>query len=152
MNRRQDTEARVLERAERLFVRRGYAATSMRDIAAEADVSVGTVVSVGGKAELFVRCMEQRATADAVAALEGRADLRDALRALIAATPGLTPRGSGLTRDYLAALLTGPVPAGNDDRLRDAVASGQLSARAAMELMDRIIDEQTAPPGDRSRG
>jgi len=33
-----------------------------------------------------------------------------------------------------------------------AVASGQLSARAAMELMDRIIDEQTAPPGDRSRG
>ena len=118
------------------------------------------------------------------------ADLRDALRALIAATPGLTPRGSGLTRDYLAALLTGPVPAGNDDRLRDvvdrlaaywaahletgpddplpqlrarafyvglvgavfAVASGQLSARAAMELMDRIIDEQTAPPGDRSRG
>ena len=190
MNRRQDTEARVLERAERLFVRRGYAATSMRDIAAEADVSVGTVVSVGGKAELFVRCMEQRATADAVAALEGRADLRDALRALIAATPGLTPRGSGLTRDYLAALLTGPVPAGNDDRLRDVVdrlaaywaahletgpddplpqlrarafyvgldgavfafAPGPLTARAAMELMDRIIDEQTAPPGDRSRG
>ena len=69
MSRRRDTEARVLERAERLFVRRGYAATSVRDIAAEAGVSVGTVVSVGGKAELFVRCMERRATADAVAVL-----------------------------------------------------------------------------------
>ena len=46
MSRRRDTEARVLERAERLFVRRGYAATSVRDIAAEAGVSVGTVVSL----------------------------------------------------------------------------------------------------------
>ena len=189
MSRRRDTEARVLERAERLFVRRGYAATSVRDIAAEAGVSVGTVVSVGGKAELFVRCMERRATADAVAALEGHEDLPGALRALVAATPGLTARGGELTRDYLAALLTASASADNDERLRDvvgrlaarwaehlgttaddprarlrarafytslvgsvfAVASGQLDRREAAELMEQLIDEETAPLRERGR-
>ena len=56
-NRRQrqaaETRREILEVAQRLFLERGYAATSIRDIAAEADVAVQTIYSsIGSKAAL----------------------------------------------------------------------------------------------------
>ena len=50
----QETRKRVIEAATRLFVRQGYATTTMRAIATEADVSVPTVeLLFGTKAQLL---------------------------------------------------------------------------------------------------
>jgi AcrR family transcriptional regulator len=48
-----ETRREILEVAQRLFLARGYAATSIRDIAAEAGVAVQTIYSsIGSKADL----------------------------------------------------------------------------------------------------
>ena len=52
------TRARVLRRAERLFVRRGYAATSLREVAAASGVRLFTIQHhFGSKARLFEEVM-----------------------------------------------------------------------------------------------
>lgn len=53
------TRVQVLEAATRCFVERGYAATTMRDVAAEAGVSVPTVFAQGGKAALLLACVDR---------------------------------------------------------------------------------------------
>ncbi|TVT53411.1 TetR/AcrR family transcriptional regulator [Amycolatopsis rhizosphaerae] len=52
--RREATRQRVLAAAERLFRDQGFGATTVRQIAAEAGVSAGTVMSVGDKDALLV--------------------------------------------------------------------------------------------------
>ncbi len=54
------TRARIREAASDLFVRQGYAATSVRQIAEAAGVGVRTVFAVyaGGKAELFIEALD----------------------------------------------------------------------------------------------
>ena len=48
-----ETRREILETAQRLFLERGYAGTSIRDIAAEADVAVQTIYSsIGSKSAL----------------------------------------------------------------------------------------------------
>ncbi len=55
----EQTRAAVLDAATRLFSERGWAATGMRDIAAEAGVSVETVyAAVGTKAELLKQAID----------------------------------------------------------------------------------------------
>ncbi|MDO5723975.1 MAG: TetR/AcrR family transcriptional regulator [Flaviflexus sp.] len=51
---REETRARVVEAARELFEERGYARSTVRDIAALAGVSAGTVMSVGDKDALLV--------------------------------------------------------------------------------------------------
>jgi len=64
------TRRDIVSAARRLFVERGYEATSMKDIAAAADVSVQTIYdSVGGKAALITAINE------AMSAEVGTADL-----------------------------------------------------------------------------
>ncbi|MFC4692813.1 MULTISPECIES: TetR/AcrR family transcriptional regulator [Geodermatophilus] len=53
------TRAQVLDAATRCFVERGYAATTMRDVAAAAGVSVPTVFAQGGKAALLLACVDR---------------------------------------------------------------------------------------------
>lgn len=52
------TQLRVLESANRLFQERGFAATTVRDIAEAAGVSTGTVMAVGDKSALLVRVFD----------------------------------------------------------------------------------------------
>ncbi|MGY1831096.1 TetR/AcrR family transcriptional regulator [Geodermatophilus sp. SYSU D01180] len=54
----QRTRVQVLEAATRCFVERGYAATTMRDVAAAAGVSVPTVFAQGGKAAVLLACVD----------------------------------------------------------------------------------------------
>ena len=61
-----ERERRVKAVAFQLFVTRGYAGTSVRDIAGAAGVSTGTVRNVGDKASLFLRVMEEAATSTAL--------------------------------------------------------------------------------------
>ena len=57
--RKQETSSKVLRTAGRLFRENGFAGTTVRDIAAASDVSVGTVISVGDKETLLVASFDQ---------------------------------------------------------------------------------------------
>lgn len=57
--RKQETAAKVLRTAGRLFREKGFAGTTVRDIAAACDVSVGTVISVGDKETLLIASFDQ---------------------------------------------------------------------------------------------
>lgn len=61
---RLQTRAHLLAAAKRLFVERGFGATSLRDIAAEAGYTQGAFYSnFAGKEELFVELMRERSKA-----------------------------------------------------------------------------------------
>ncbi|MGY1716190.1 TetR/AcrR family transcriptional regulator [Geodermatophilus sp. SYSU D01106] len=53
------TRVQVLEAATRCFLERGYAATTMREVAEAAGVSVPTVFAQGGKAALLLACVDR---------------------------------------------------------------------------------------------
>ena len=58
------TRAAVLDAAGACFLDRGYAATTMRDIATRADVSVQTVFGQGSKASLLLACVDRAVVGD----------------------------------------------------------------------------------------
>src|SRR3954447_1704856 len=58
------TRAAVLDAAGRCFLERGYAATTMRDVAARAGVSVQTVFGQGSKAALLLACVDRAVVGD----------------------------------------------------------------------------------------
>src|SRR3954447_21316972 len=60
----QRTRAAVLDAAARCFLEQGYAATTMRDIAAAAAVSVQTVFGQGSKAALLLACVDRAVVGD----------------------------------------------------------------------------------------
>src|ERR671928_1326692 len=60
----QRTRAAVLDAAGRCFLDKGYAATTMKDIAAEAGVSVQTVFGQGSKAALLLACVDRAVVGD----------------------------------------------------------------------------------------
>jgi len=60
---KQATRTRVLDVAHRLFQERGFASTTVRDIAAESGVSVGTVMTVGDKNALLVQVFDTEVAA-----------------------------------------------------------------------------------------
>ena len=60
----QRTRVAVLDAACRCFVERGYAATTMKDIAAAAGVSVQTVFGQGSKAALMLACVDRAVVGD----------------------------------------------------------------------------------------
>jgi AcrR family transcriptional regulator len=72
------TRAAVLEAAARCFLDRGYAATTMRDVADAAGVSVQTVFGQGSKAALLLGCVDRAVVGDddAVALAEREPFLR----------------------------------------------------------------------------
>lgn len=55
---KQATQLRVLDAANRLFQERGFAATTVRDIADAAGVSTGSVMTVGDKSALLVQVFD----------------------------------------------------------------------------------------------
>src|SRR4051812_14738360 len=58
------TRAAVLDAAARCFSEHGYAATTMKDVAAEAGVSVQTVFGQGSKASLLLACVDRAVVGD----------------------------------------------------------------------------------------
>lgn len=56
---RRETSAKVLTIADELFRSKGFAETTIRDIATASEVSVGTVMSVGDKNTLLVACFDR---------------------------------------------------------------------------------------------
>ncbi len=60
----QRTRAAVLDAAGRCFLEHGYAATTMKDVAAAAGVSVQTVFGLGSKAALLLACVDRAVVGD----------------------------------------------------------------------------------------
>jgi AcrR family transcriptional regulator len=58
------TRTAVLDAAGRCFLDKGYAATTMKDVAAEAGVSVQTVFGQGSKASLLLACVDRAVVGD----------------------------------------------------------------------------------------
>lgn len=63
---RQATRRRVVDTAGRLFRERGFATTTIRDIAEASGVSVGTVMAAGDKNSLLVQVFDELITAEHV--------------------------------------------------------------------------------------
>ncbi|GLY29192.1 TetR family transcriptional regulator [Kineosporia sp. NBRC 101731] len=55
----EDTRRRILEVAAGKFAQDGYAATSVRQLAVAAGVSVNTLYAIGGKPEIFLKALVQ---------------------------------------------------------------------------------------------
>ena len=98
----QRTRTAILDAATELFVAKGYGATTMKDIAAAAEVSVESVYAQGSKASLLQRCVDRSIVGDdeEVPLLE-----RDDLRALMS-TVGRDEKLAAL-RTVAAARLPG---------------------------------------------
>jgi AcrR family transcriptional regulator len=54
----------VLEAARQCFLEKGYAATTMKDVSAQAGVSVQTVFGQGSKASLLLACVDRAVVGD----------------------------------------------------------------------------------------
>ena len=124
-----ERERRVKKAALHLFIERGYAATSVRDIAAAAEVSTGTVRNVGDKASLFLLVMEEAATSTALdywTALSHTPptpakSLADEVMEYFDAQLDLAEANTQLFRDYWAAYVARVHHGDNEARLTDVV-------------------------------
>lgn len=132
------TRAAVLDAAGRLFVRDGYAATTMRAIATDAGVSVESVYAQGSKASLLLACVDRTVAGDDEAVpMAERADFLGIAAAAEAGDPAEALRRFG---DFAAARLdtAGPVHAAfgrasaADPELAAAWAEYQRRRRADM--------------------
>lgn len=108
---RRETESRVLEAAGELFQTKGFAVTTVRDIAASAGVSTGTVMSVGDKNALLVACFDRRIdeihrrrTEDSLADSAGVAEQ---ITALVGPFVELFTSDPELSRTYGSVLVSG---------------------------------------------
>nr|WP_237536400.1 TetR/AcrR family transcriptional regulator [Streptomyces sp. SID5785] len=106
-----------------LFGEHGFASTTVRDIAAEAGVSVGTVMAVGDKAAILVELFDRRIAA-LHSARAGRpprptsgARPADDVLALFAPFVEAFTADAELARHYAAALVSGRHRAGVFDEL-----------------------------------
>ena len=134
----QQTRGEILIVARRLFAQRGYAATSINDIAEEADVAVQTIYArLGSKRGMLI------ALIDLIDQEAGVELLAEQVRS--AATPAETlSAGIRLTRvfqercgDIIGALFSAT---GAEPELADAVAEGQRRHREGARItIDRIL-------------
>ena len=114
----QRTRSGVLDAAARCFVARGYAGTTMRDIAEAAGVSVQTVFGQGSKAALLLACVDRAVVGDdgseplirreAVARMVAAEDKADKLGRLREIALSTVPRTGPLLRTFAAAAAVDP--------------------------------------------
>ncbi|WP_114855442.1 TetR/AcrR family transcriptional regulator [Brachybacterium sp. YJGR34] len=142
---RNATRARVLAAADRLFVERGFAATTVREIATACEVSVGTVMSVGDKESLLVQVFDQH-----VAQLQSRRPASEPaassdterILALVAPIVELYIERAELARTY-ASILVGA--------RHSSILIDELAAQLIEEFTGILAGDQPRPsPEDRA--
>jgi AcrR family transcriptional regulator len=148
--RRAATEHQLVTAASRLFVERGYAATTLADVAEQADVASRTVyLHFATKAELLLRCIGTAIAGDAdpvpiadrpeVAEASSAPSLDGRIRRMASLTAALMERaGPLLDVAFQAApsepLIAAAATAGRDD-----------TRRVLREFWQRIVDEGLLP-------
>lgn len=147
---RRETHAKVLAIADRLFQERGFAATTIRDIATAADVSVGTVMAVGDKNRLLVsvfdrlieRVHEDRSTPNAQALPAGSATCADEVMALLNPFVGLFASRPELARRYASILVAGD----HESAVFTELAASLIAElRAAISQSGGVSEADAAP-------
>ncbi|MGH3165093.1 MAG: TetR/AcrR family transcriptional regulator [Trebonia sp.] len=136
------TRERILSEAQRLFRERGYAATSLEQIADAADVTKGAIYGhFSGKEDLLLSAIESSPTPAVVTALNDQSRpvgerIANFARDIAADEVFRDKAGLAAELEFLAALLRSP------DALRrySADLEGRLAALAA-------ADEDQPPPG-----
>lgn len=132
----QVTRERILTAAHQLFVSQGFAATTIRQIAARAEVSVGSVMAIGDKAGLLVLIFDQLIALNhdddlAQIARKEKMDRAEQLIAVVSPFIDLFAAHMDLARTYAAILV-----------------SGAHSSTVFTELRERLIDEISTVLGD----
>lgn len=150
---KQLTRSRVIDAAEQLFHKEGFAGTTVRGIADAAEVSVGTVMSVGDKKALLVRVFDRIIEAEHDDRMADRPAPRvaevtdpaapdacpDRLAALTAPFVSLFTRHDDLARVYASILVSG----GHDSRL-----FADLAARLTEEFRTVITERGCTSAGE----
>lgn len=149
--RRADTERRLVRSASELFVERGYAATTLADVAEHADIAPRTLyLHFATKAELLLRCI-------------GLAIAGDAEPVALADRPAMTEAMSARTLDERLQLMasltaslmerTGPLldvafqAAPSEPAIAAAAAAGRAATRQTLrEFWGRIHHDGLLPP------
>jgi AcrR family transcriptional regulator len=149
--RRAETEGRLVDSASALFVERGYAATTLADVAEHADIAPRTLyLHFPTKAELLLRCIgiaiagdaepialaERPAMAEAMAA----ATFDERLRLMASLTASLMERTGPLLDVAFQA-------APSEPSIAAAAATGRADTRRTLrEFWHRIHDDGLLPP------
>ncbi|TDP91342.1 TetR family transcriptional regulator [Leucobacter luti] len=140
---RRETEARVLATASDLFRTSGYTVTTVRDIAAAAGVSAGTVMSVGDKNALLVASFDQRIKEIHLTRAGNAAPVADNVAEQIAALfepfAELFTADPGLARIYGSVLVAGDTESSTFTELASALIS-------EIEVVLRSADARDARP------
>lgn len=126
------TQKRVVDAAGRLFQERGFAATTVRDIAEASSVSIGTVMAVGDKSALLVRVF------DLLVDAEHRRRARTGTASVANGDGTCVSRLSDLVRPFVV-LFTG-----NQDLARayaSILVSGQHASALFTDLAARLVEE-----------
>lgn len=128
-----DTRREILEAAQRLFVARGYAATSVADVAAEAGVAVQTIYSsVGSKRALLGGLAdhldERGGVAEARAAMAAATDPREVIRLGVRLTRAFHEGAGDLLRALVSAAAVEPEMAATLAEGRRRHRAGTLGA------------------------
>ncbi|MGW4636189.1 TetR/AcrR family transcriptional regulator [Nocardia sp. NPDC004415] len=139
------TRQKVLAAADQLFRAQGFKATTIRQIAAEADVSTGTVMAAGDKDALLVAIFENWITSvhDSrhTEPVPTAATAEDVLR-LFGPFVGYFALDSELSREYLAILVRGN---------HESVIFRDL-ALALLGELEAVLARTALPPDQVARG
>lgn len=149
--RRAETESRLVDSASVLFVERGYAGTTLTDVAEHADVAPRTLyLHFPTKAELLLRCIAVAIAGDAepialvdrpaMAEIMSAATLEERLRLMASLTASLMARTGPLLDVAFQAAPTEP-------SIAAAAARGRADTRRTLrEFWARIHDDGLLPP------
>lgn len=139
------TRAAILDAANTLFSREGFAATTMKDIAEEAGVSVQSVHLAGPKAALLIAAFERAFAGDegrhslserpAMAEIMSRADPLDAVRGWLDYVTQANVRTAALVRAMTVAAETDAIAA-------EAVADLDARRRSDIRLAAQWLTER----------
>jgi AcrR family transcriptional regulator len=146
--RRGVTRERILEAAERLFLERGFSATSVHEIAADAGYTTGAVYSsFSGKADLFLAVADRLSTRQREIwrqAIQSVPDSKDAAAAMGAALALAMPKPawSAVHYEFLSY-------AYRDERLRDEMARRYRDSNAYFSSLLEEVSSSSALPVDR---
>lgn len=145
------TRAAILDAAAVRFARDGYVATTMKSIAAEADVSVQSVHLAGSKAELLIAAFERSFAGDegrrslaerpAIVDIMSDHDVSRALSRWVDFVVDGNRRSAGLSRAMVTAAETDPVAAAAVADL-DARRRADMSVAAAWAANRDVIPRE----------
>lgn len=151
----QQTRGDIIQGARRLFATKGYAGTSMADIAAEAGVVIQTIYSSVGPKQAILRELndlidEEAGVAEIVVALAATEDQREMLRLAVRLTRQVVERCGDIVAGVHAAAGTEPEMAAILEEGRRRHREGLRGVAEALAASGALPNGLTAAEASRS--